>query len=267
MKWTIYKLRVNEEVLKQSFTNLKPILLYNNASEREASNNLLNWQNFSYDMIRDCKSLKDLWEIVQEVNKQHFPKNKLMPILGNGKTERPRFMFVFINPTHANISSSKDWQGPRFPFIGTKQVWRVFHKAGLFDDQLMEEMNNSKSWSLEFTNKVLKFLTSKSFYFTNIVKWTGHDATLPDSEKIRLFLPILTKEIEIVQPEYIIAFGLIPFENMTKQKIRLKDHYSEIMKNNALKYFEMEHDNFKVKIIPCYFPVGRGDPKKAVEIL
>ncbi|MBI4983239.1 hypothetical protein HZC32_01170 [Candidatus Woesearchaeota archaeon] len=218
-------------------------------------------------MIQNCQTLAELWKIVDDVNKKHFPENNLKPILGNGKTFRPKVMFVFINPTHANISSDQNWQGPRFPFIGTKPIWRIFHKAGMFDDKLIKEINNSKSWSLELTDTVLNFLKSKSLYFTNIVKWTGHDATLPNPDKIKLFLPILEREIEIVQPQYIVTFGLIPFENMTKQKIKLNDYYSEIMQNQRLRFFDMQYRNFKTKIIPCYFPVGRGDPKKAVEIL
>lgn len=218
-------------------------------------------------MVQNCKSLEELWEIVDDINKQHFPENNLMPILGNGEIFRPKVMFVFINPTHANISSDQNWRGPRFPFIGTKPIWRIFHRAGMFDDELIHRINNSKFWSLEFTNEVLDFLKSKSFYITNIVKWTGHDATLPDSEKIKLFLPILKREIEIVQPQYIVTFGLIPFENMTKQKIKLGDYYSEIMQDKKLRFFDIKYGNFETKVIPCYFPVGRGNPKKAVEIL
>lgn len=190
-----------------------------------------------------------------------------MPILGNGKSFKPKIMFIFINPTARNISSDKSWQGPRFPFIGTKQVWRVFHRAGMFDDELMKAINNSSIWSVEFTNKVLMFLQERGFYITNIVKWTGHDATLPDSEKINLFLPVLKKEIELVQPEHIVTFGMIPYERLTNQKIKLKDYYSGNIKNNNLKTFETEVNSIKTKVIPCYFPVGRGEPKKAVEIL
>ena len=142
-------------------------------------------------MYQNYQTLEELWNTVDELNQKHFPENNLKPILGNGKTFRPKVMFVFINPTHANISSDQNWQGPRFPFIGTKPIWRIFHRAGMFDDKLIEEINNSKSWSLEFTKEVLNFLKSKSFYFTNIVKWTGANATLPNSEKIKLFLPIL----------------------------------------------------------------------------
>jgi len=218
-------------------------------------------------MYQKYQTLDELWKLVDDLNQKYFPENNLKPILGNGKIFRPKIMFVFINPTHANISSNPNWQGPRFPFIGTKPIWRIFHRAGIFDDGLMDKINNSKSWSFEFTNDVLNFLKSKSFYFTNIVKWTGSDATLPNSEKIKLFLPILEREIEIVQPRYIVTFGLIPFENMTNQRIKLKDYFEEIMKSKKLRFFDMNYNGFKTRITPCYFPVGRGDPKKAVEIL
>ena len=113
-------------------------------------------------MYQKYQTLEELWAVVDDLNHKHFPKNSLKPILGNGKIFRPKVMFVFINPTHANISSDQNWQGPRFPFIGTKPVWRIFHKAGMFDDELIERINHLKSWSLEFTDEVLNFLKSKS---------------------------------------------------------------------------------------------------------
>ncbi len=210
--------------------------------------------------------LKDLWEDVRLVNKEHFPDNKLKPILGNGKTSKPKIMFVFINPTHLNISSKLSWKGPRYPFIGTKPVWRVFHRAGMLSDGLMRRIENNE-WSAEFAEELLIFLKSKSYYLTNLVKWTGSDAALPDSRKINLFLPILEKEIEIVKPEYIVTFGLIPFKALAKQEIRLKDYYEEAMKNKNLRVFETRIKTHNTKIIPCYFPVGRGEPGKAKDLL
>jgi DNA polymerase len=218
-------------------------------------------------MVKGVKDLDQLWGYVQGLNKKHFPDNDLMPILGNGQISNPKVMFVFINPTHLNISSDKEWSGPRFPFIGTKAVWRVFHRAGMFDDRLMDYINNSKSWSLDFTDEVLDFLKAKSFYLTNVVKWTGHDSTLPDSKKIKVFLPVLEREIELVQPKYIVTFGLIPFESLTKKKIKLNEYYSKVMENKKLSFFEVQFGNFKTNVIPCYFPVGRGNPKRAVDIL
>lgn len=213
------------------------------------------------------RDMDGLWKEVDDLNQRYFPDNTLQPILGGGRTCKPKVMFVFINPTGRNISSDREWQGPRFPFIGTAQVWRIFHRAGLFDDGLMDYINNNREWSLEFTDKVLRFLKEKSFYFTNLVKWTGHDATLPNSEKIRLFLPILEKEIEIVQPGYIVAFGLLPFESIARRNITLRDYYSEAMRAKRVVPFEVAIGSMTRKVIPCYFPVGRGNPEKAVDLL
>jgi len=218
-------------------------------------------------MLDEIDNLDELWDFVKKVNNKNFPENGLVPICGNGKLSSPKFMFVFINPTHVNTSSDENWKGSRFPFAGTRSFWRVVHRAGLFDDELMDVINNSKDWSLEFAEKVLQFLKNNSLYLTNIVKWTGQDATLPDSEKIKLFLPILEREIRIVRPEYIITFGLIPFENLTKQKIKLSEYHSKVMENKNLKFFDVDFGDFKTKLIPSYFPVGRGNPKKAAEIL
>lgn len=204
---------------------------------------------------------------MENLNSTKFPGNKLMPIVGNGKMNRPKIMFVFINPTARNISSSEGWSGPRFPFVGTKQVWRIFYRAGLFDEGLIDRINKSTVWTVDFSNEILEFLKSREFYLTNIVKWTGKDAALPDSRKVKLFLPILEKEIELVKPLYIVAFGLIPFENLTKNKIRLSNYYDEAIKSEKLNTYPIKINHFKAKVIPCYFPIGRGNPKRAVELL
>ena len=217
--------------------------------------------------IGDCKNLNELWGCVHELNLRHFSENRLMPILGGGKTHRPKMMLVFINPTARNISSNPDWKGPRFPFIGTKQVWRIFHRAGLLENSLARQIEADPNWTTKFTEKVLKFLSDKGIYVTNIVKWTGHDATLPDREKVKLFLPILEREIELVEPESIVTFGLIPFEHLVHQKIKLADYHAKAVQDKRLEPFDVQIGSFKAKILPCYFPVGRGNPKKAVELL
>jgi len=218
-------------------------------------------------MVNNYKNLGELWKYTDRLKKKRFPKNSLKPIFGGGKERNPKIMFVFINPTIKNISSDPSWKGFRAPFIGTKPVWRVFHKAGLLDDKLIEEINNNSNWTVGFAKRVYDFLSSKGIYFTNIVKLTGDDAALPGPEKVKLFLPILKKEIEIVQPKYIIAFGLIPFEHLTKKKIKMGDFYDSFKKNGRLDNYCVKLGSFDAKVIPCYFPVGRGNPARAVEIL
>ena len=209
--------------------------------------------------------LNELWKDVDEVNKK-FPSD-YKPILGNGKCNRPKFMFVFINPTKANIGSHPDWKGFRAPFIGTKPVWRVFHKVGWFNNQLMKVINASNTWSPRFANIVYKSLAKRGMYLTNIVKWTGSNADLPNAAKIKAYLPLLKKEIEIVKPKYIITMGLIPFEHLTGHKIKLGEYYTEAMKRKKVKAYELKISSKTYKVVPCYFPVGRGNPKRAVEIL
>ena len=218
-------------------------------------------------MLNQAKTLEELEKQVISLNNEMFPNHNLATILGNGRREKPRFAFVFINPTHKNISSRKEWQGPRFPFIGTRQVWRVFYNAGLFDKALIDGINKNAEWSLGFTSKVLEFLDSKSFYFTNLVKFTGNNAELPDSAKIQMFLPLLKRELELLQPKFIVTFGLLPFESLTERKIKLQEYYTNALKRNELEFFEAKINSFKAKIIPCYFPVGRGNPKRAIEML
>lgn len=215
----------------------------------------------------DCADLNELWRYVTELNREYFPENELMPILGNGKTYKPKLMFVFINPTARNTSSGKNWQGPRFPFIGTKQVWRVFNRAGLLEDKLISRIDTEPNWSIELAGEVLQFLRGNGFYLTNIVKWTGHDATLPEPKKIKLFLPVLEREIELVKPEYIVTFGLIPFRSLVKQPIKLSRYYINAVKSGKLKTYDLLINATKTKVIPCYFPVGRGNPERAVELL
>lgn len=220
-----------------------------------------------YFMLNQITTLDELWKYVNEITKNFFPDNDLMPILGGGQEKNPKLMIVFINPTFRNISSDKDWQGPRFPFIGRKRPWREFHKANLFDDELIKYIEHSSCWSHDFTYKVLQFLKKNGLYLTNIVKNTRYNADLPKADQINLYLPIFKKEIELVSPEYIIAFGLIPINALLKEKIKLSEYYKLVNKKNSLIFYKTKINSKTFKLIPCYYPIGRGNPGKAIKIL
>ncbi len=239
-----------------------------------------------FSMIENITSLPQLFNYTLALNKKFFPENKLVPIMGGGKKRNPRVMFVFINPTGRNISSDPNWEGQRVPWAGTKQIWRIFHKAGLFDDALMKEIESTKVWGTVFLDKVYRHIEEQGFYITNLVKWTGFNADLPNAKKINLFLPILRKEIQLVRPNLVVCFGLMPFTALTKEKIKLSDYYAGALASKKLKSFplgvnfdkgSMDREgvskesvnkaSIKTNVIPCYFPVGRGNPRKAVDIL
>lgn len=118
-----------------------------------------------------------------------------------------------------------------------------------------------------FVEKVYLHLKERGFYFTNLVKWTGENADLPNKDKIELFLPILKREIDIVKPKKVVTFGLMSFEALTNKKIKLKDYYDRAMNTKNLETFDLRTDRHNTSVIPCYFPVGRGNPKRAVDLL
>lgn len=217
--------------------------------------------------LNRIRNLDELWEYTSLLHSKHYPDSALEPIMGGGKLHNPNCMFVFINPTYRNISSDSSWVGQRRPWTGTKYIWKIFHEAGHFDKALLEEVNSKNEWDCRFADKVYTHLADRGFYFTNVVKWTGENANLPRAQKINLFLPILKREIEVVNPRKIIAFGQIPFKALTKEKIRLKDYYSEVMESGKLHTFKTKTSEKAYDVIPCYFPVGRGNPKRAIDLL
>ncbi|OGY58498.1 MAG: hypothetical protein A3H06_02135 [Candidatus Colwellbacteria bacterium RIFCSPLOWO2_12_FULL_44_13] len=188
--------------------------------------------------------------------------NKLQHILGVGKTKNPNWMFVLINPTYRNISSAPNYKGPRFPFIGVKDFWNVLYRAQLISEDLIERINN-KDWGDTTKEKVRSEFMKKSIYLTNLVKCSANHSDYPSRERIDEQLKLFKKELRIVNPKKIVSFGLLPFEELTGVKIKLKDYW----KNTNLQSFSVTVSDKTYPIIPCYFPVGRGNPQKAVEIL
>jgi uracil-DNA glycosylase len=211
-------------------------------------------------------NLAELWNRIDECKDCFNSSNKLQHILGGGRENKPRAMFVFINPTHRNITSAPEYKGPRFPFVGTKEVWKVFHNAGLFSTELMEQINQG-NWNHELVRSVLNFLKESGFYFTNVSKCCNHDAALPNSEKIKKGEKTLLEEISIVRPKLIVTFGLIPTKVLTNTNIKLGTCLDEIRKGKDVVLQSKAIFGREYPLIPCYFPVGRGNPGKAIEIL
>ena len=82
-----------------------------------------------------------------------------------------------------------------------------------------------------------------------------------------IFQPILLREIGLVQPEYIVTFGLIPFNALVREPIKLSDYYQESVRRNAPKTYNLQREHSSYRAVPCYFPVGRGNPKRAAKLL
>lgn len=215
--------------------------------------------------------IPEISQRVAEISQQYYGNYTLDAISGAGQINQPNLALIFINPTHRNISTSPDWKGLKAPWIGCANIWQLFADAGLIDEEINHAIQSTKTnWSEQFALDVYSHVASEGLYVTNIVKWAGLDAKLPEREKIKLYTPLLLEELRIVRPERIIAFGQLTFDGVLRE-LEVKSLGTFGGMNEATLDTGVLHGmQTKVgEIIPCYFPVGQGikNRTKAVEIL
>lgn len=192
-----------------------------------------------------------LEELVKKYDKMQkkYGDPKLDSINFGGCTDNPDVCFVFMNPTARNITSSKEWKGIKSPWVGTKNVWDLFNKLGLIDNDIYSKIKSIKGseWSYEFAEEVYGQVAKNKFYITNLAKCTQIDARpLPDSV-YKDYLNLFMKEMEIVNPKVIILFGNQVSSVVLGEKISV----SQVRKQE----FTLKK---KFKCYSVYYPVGNG---------
>lgn len=212
----------------------------------------------------------ELVQLFQQVDCCHRcrkARNPLAHVLGGGETNRPEFCFVLINPTHRNISSRPGYSGPRFPFIGVRQFWRVLHRAGFISDETVAAVNE-RSWLPDTTQKALSDLRRHSVYLTNLVKCTMDNPDVPSKAVFDEDWPLFLREMEIIRPKRIIAFGSLTFEVLTGSKVALRTYYEDVIQRRQMPAYRMRAiEDYPQAVLPNYFPVGRGNPSASSELL
>ena len=95
-------------------------------------------------------------EELEKLNKSYnrlqkkYGAKELDSICNGGKIDNPDICFVFMNPTGRNIASLKSWTGIKAPWLGTKNIWKLFNKVGLMDDDMYNEIEEkSKNYGQE----------------------------------------------------------------------------------------------------------------------
>ena len=194
---------------------------------------------------------------------QEYGAKELTSIYNGGCTNNPDICFVFMNPTGRNIASSPNWKGRRSPWIGTKNIWKLFYRIGLLDERIYEEIQKRKpqEWDEKFADLVYDDVEQHKYFITNLGKCTQVDArVLPDSV-FSEYLNLLFKEIEIINPKIIITLGnqvssIVLNKNISVSKCRKQSFSKDI----AGKSYE---------VYPVYYPIGNGmmNIDKAIEDL
>ena len=205
------------------------------------------------------EELKDEYDKLQI----KYGAKELTSIYNGGCTNHPDICFVFMNPTGKNIASDPKWKGRRSPWIGTKNIWKLFYKIELLNEKIYNDIMAKKpqEWSEKFADIVYDDVDKHRYFITNLGKCTQLDArVLPDAVYSR-YLDLLYKEIEIINPKIIITFGNQVSSIVLNKKISV----SQCRKQNFIKNI----DGKSYKIYPVYYPIGNGmmNIDKAIEDL
>lgn len=182
-------------------------------------------------------------------------------IYNGGCEESPNICFVFMNPTGRNIASDKSWKGIKSPWLGTKNIWKLFYNVNLLSAEVFNKIQEKKpkDWDYEFCEYVYKQITNNKVFITNLGKCTQLDARALPNEVLKKYLNLLFKEIDIIKPKIIITFGNQVSSIILNKKISVSE--------NRKVCHEIEINNNIYKIYPVYYPVGNGifNMDKAIE--
>ncbi len=194
---------------------------------------------------------------------QEYGAKELSSIYNGGCTKNPDICFVFMNPTGRNVASAPNWKGRRSPWIGTKNIWKLFYRIGLLNERVYEEIQRKKpqAWDEKFADLVYDDVEQHKYFITNLGKCTQVDARVLPNLVYSQYLDLLCKEIEIINPKIIITFG---------------NQVSSIVLNKNVSVSQCRKQSFSKKIAgknyciyPVYYPIGNGTMNidKAIEDL
>ena len=206
---------------------------------------------------------------ISDLNKEYdklqleYGAKELASIYNGGCTNSPDICFVFMNPTGRNIASDLNWKGRRSPWIGTKNIWKLFYRIGLIDEDIYESIMEKKpqDWDEDFAEKVYKNVEEHKVFITNLGKCTQVDARVLPNSVYSKYLELLYKEIEIIKSKIIITFGNQVSSIVLDKSISVSGCRKQC--------FTKEINNKSYQIYPVYYPIGNGmmNIDKAIEDL
>ncbi len=194
---------------------------------------------------------------------QEYGAKELTSIYNGGCTNNPDICFVFMNPTGRNVASDPNWKGRRSPWIGTKNIWKLFYRIGLLDEHIYTEIQRKKpqEWDEKFADLVYDDVEQHRYFITNLGKCTQVDARVLPNSVYSQYLDLLCKEIEIINPKIIITLGNQVSSIVLNKNISVSQCRKQSFPRN------IEGRNYSV--YPVYYPIGNGmmNIDKAIEDL
>ena len=115
----------------------------------------------SLEKNNDLHALKKKYDKMQI----KYGAKELDAIYYGGCIHNPDVCFVFMNPTGRNIASEKTWCGPKYPWLGTKNIWKLFHSIHLIDDEPKIIITFGNQVSSIFLNEKITVSTCRKKYY------------------------------------------------------------------------------------------------------
>ncbi len=202
-------------------------------------------------------------DLIKEYDKMQikYGAKNLNSIYNGGCEEKPNICFVFMNPTGRNIASDKSWHGRKSPWLGTKNIWKLFYKVDLIREETFNAIQTKKpkDWDYAFCDYVYKELENNKIFVTNLGKCTQVDARALPDKVLKKYLHLLFQEIDIIKPKIIITLGNQVSSIILNKKISVSE--------NRKVCHELKIKKNIYKVYPVYYPVGNGifNMDKAVE--
>lgn len=174
-------------------------------------------------------------------------------IYGAGCIKNPKTLFLFMNPTARNFSAVLDWEGIRAPWIGTKNVWKIFFALGFLEKDIFNKIQNGGKdiWNERFALNLYNELSKKFLYITNLAKCTQTDAKTLKNDVFRNYLQNTLEEIYLVNPTRIISFGNQVSSILLDKNIKVSEYENRDAETLVIK-------DKKFNVYPVYYPVGQG---------
>lgn len=195
--------------------------------------------------IKDLNNEYDKLQLV-------YGSRELDSIYNGGCEDNPDICFVFMNPTGKNIASLKTWHGRKSPWLGTKNIWKLFYHVNLLSEESYNKIleMKPKDWDYDFCDYIYDEINNNKVFITNLGKCTQVDARPLRNEVLSKYLDLLFKEIDIIKPKVIITFGNQVSSIILNKKVSV----SETRKQSH----ELVVNNNTYKVYPVYYPVGNG---------
>ncbi len=197
------------------------------------------------------RKIEDLKIEYDRLQKKYGAK-ELDSIYNGGCERNPNICFVFMNPTGKNIASDKSWKGRKSPWLGTKNIWKLFNKVSLLSDDTYNKIQEKKpkEWDYEFCDYVYNEIEDNKIFITNLGKCTQVDARPLTDDVLKQYLDLLLEEIDIIKPKAIVTFGNQVSSIILNKKISVSE-------NRKISHEIIVKDN-SYKVFPVYYPVGNG---------